>query len=87
MSAIDSMEIALINAVRGSKRFRGNLSATAPPIGAAMIPGADPAANVAADSNTESVCSRTNHPTANRSAHIPSATKLAPNHSSRNAGY
>ena len=87
MSAVIRIVVAMISAVRGNKRFRGNRSATAPPIGAAIMPGADLAANVAAESKTEFVCSSTNHPTARRSAHVPSATKLALNHRRRYAGY
>ena len=85
--AISKITHALISAAIGRTRLRGNLSATAPPIGATMIPGALRAPNVAAESSTDSVCTSTSQPTASLSAHAPSATQFEPSHNTRYAGF
>ena len=74
---------AFTAAATGRTRLRGYLSATAPPMGAAMMPGALPIANVAADNRTESVSTRTSQPTAIRDAQVPNAMRLAPTQSVR----
>ena len=78
MKAMARYAAAFAAAATGRTLFRGYLSATAPPIGAAMRPGALPMANVAADSRTESVSTSTSQPTAIRAAHVPNDIRLAP---------
>ena len=75
--AIARIAAALINAVTCNTLFRGNLSETAPPIGAAIRLGALRIPNVAAESRTELVSTSTSQPTAIRSAHVPKAMRLA----------
>ena len=85
-NAISRTAAPLMNAVTGNSLFRGNLSATAPPIGAAMMAGALRRAKVAAESSTESVHTNTSQPTTSISAHVPRPMKLEPSQRVRYAG-
>ena len=85
-NAISRTAAPLMNAVTGKILLRGNLSATAPPIGAAMMAGALRRPKVAAERSTESVHTNTSQPTTSISAHVPRPMKLEPSQRVRYAG-